>query len=292
MKNAQRTESEGFERRRDPRTLRLTLHGAGCLLAVALLSLLPPRSSAQDAPQNDAVGRRPLARTEQERKDFNRDYALTGGATSEAAADDFADRYPDSELRRYLYSSAMLQYQRENNSDKMLAMGQKVLTLDRDNPLALVLTATALADSLGDRDRDRERKINAIKRNATRGIQAAGAEYSSQNEAAALYKTTLQSMAYSALGIMKLKIGDDAGAERDLKAAADLRMARPDPYVWYHLALAQDHRKKYMAALNSVDQALQLASSNPDLQKLAEAEHDRLAGLAKGPRNAAPAEPQ
>src|SRR5215472_606780 len=292
MMKAKRTESGGLESRRDLRACRFMLNRTGWLLAVVLLTLLPLRSSAQDAPQNGAAGRRPQARTEQERKDFNRAYALTGGAASEASANDFAERYPDSELRRYLYSSAMLQYQRENNPEKMLAMGQKVLTLDPDNPLALVLTATALADSLGDRDRDREHKINAIKRNAARGIHSAETEYSSQNEAAALYKTTLQSMAYSALGIMKLKTGDDAGAERDLKAAADLRMAKPDPYVWYHLALAQDHRKKYTAALNSVDQALQLASSNPELQKLAEAEHERLAALAKGPRNAAPAEPQ
>ena len=71
----------------------------------------------------------------------------------------------------------MLLYQRENNSPKMLAMGEKVLELDPDNPLALVLTATALADSLGDRDRDREKKIGTIKRNATRAIQTAEAGY-------------------------------------------------------------------------------------------------------------------
>ncbi|HEY7405111.1 MAG TPA: hypothetical protein VIB39_16410 [Candidatus Angelobacter sp.] len=261
------------------------------VVCVAWLVCLPLQSRAQDAGQS-AAGRRPQAKTEQERNDFNRAYALTGGGACAAAANDFAGKYPESELRRYLYSNAMLQYQRENNPEKMLAMGERVLALDPDNPLALVLTATALADSLGDRDRDRERKIGSIKRNAARAIQSAEIQYASVNEDAALYKTTLQSMAYSALGIMKLKTGDDAGAERDLKAAADLKKAQPDPYVWYHLALAQDHRKKYTAALNSVDQALQLSSSNPDLQKLAEAEHERLAGLAKGPRNAAPAEPQ
>jgi tetratricopeptide (TPR) repeat protein len=262
------------------------------LIGVAWLACLPMWASAQDAAQQSAAGRHPQAKTKQERDDFNHAYALTGGAASAAAASDFAAKYPESELRRYLYSSAMLQYQREDNPEKMLAMGEKVLALDPDEPLALVLTATALADSLGERDRDRERKVGAIKRNASRAIQSAETQYASTNEGAELYKTTLQSMAYSALGVMKLKTGDDAGAERDLKAAADLRKVKPDPYVWYHLALAQDHRKKYTAALNSVDQALQLASSNPDLQKLAEAEHERLAGLAKGPRNAAPAEPQ
>ena len=233
----------------------------------------------------------PIAKTQQERDDFKQAYALTSAATSEAAADDFSSKYPDSALRHYLYSSAMLLYQRENNPAKMLAMGERVLTFDPDNPLALVLTARAVADGLAEHDRERERKIGIVKRNATRAIQVAEASFSG-SPAAGLYKTTLQSMAYSALGIAKLKTGDDAGAEKDLKAASELAQARPDPSVWYHLALAQDHRKKYAAALNAVEQAMQLASSDPELQKLAEAEHERLAGLTRAPRNAGSTEPQ
>jgi tetratricopeptide (TPR) repeat protein len=255
---------------------------AALLFFVVPISGLEESAIAQNSPQEDSSPARPQARSAQERADFNTAYALTGAATEEAAAIDFANRYPASELRRYLYSSAMLQYQRENNPVKMLAMGERVLALDPDNPLALVLTATALADSLGDHDRDRDKKVNTIKHNATRAIQAAEAGYSG----GAVYKTTLQSMAYSALGITKLKTGDDAGAEKDLKIATELAKVRPDGYAWYHLALAQDHRKKYAAALGSVEQALQLASSDPELQKLAEVEHERLAGLAKGPRNA------
>lgn len=277
----------------------LLLVGPNLFLLAAILLFAAAAANAREGlatPQSEAQGdsavRRPRARSEQERVDFNAAYAVKGAAAEEQASVDFANRYPTSELRRYLYSSAMLQYQRENNPAKMLAMGERVLALDPDNPLAMVLTATALADSLGDHDRDREKKINAIKHNATRAIQAAEAGYSEVSPGAPIYKTTLQSMAYSALGIMKLKTGDDAGAEKDLKTATELAKIRPDGYVWYHLALAQDHRKKYAAALNSVQQALQLASSDPELQKLAEVENERLAGLAKGPRNGSPTEPQ
>jgi tetratricopeptide (TPR) repeat protein len=255
-------------------------------LAPSLLLLLQLSAPAQQPVH-------PIAKTPQERDAFKQAYALTSAAASEAAADDFSGKYPDSGLRHYLYSSAMLQYQRENNSPRMLAMGEKVLTLDPDNPLALVLTATAVADGLADHDRERERKLGIVKRNATRAIQVAEAGFTG-SPAAGLYKTTLESMAYSALGLVKLKTGDDAGAEKDLKAASELAQARPDPNVWYHLALAQDHRKKYAAALNSVEQALQLASSNPELQKLAEAEHERLTRLAtsRPPRNPESTEPQ
>jgi hypothetical protein len=252
-----------------------------------------PPTMPQDATQSAAEVKRPQARSEQERNDFNAAYALTDAGNEETAANNFAARYPASELRRYLYSSAMLLYQRENNSELMLAMGEKVLALDPDNPLALVLTATALADGLGDHDRDHDRKIETIRHNAARAIQAAEAGYAgSPSNTTQIYKSTLESMAYSALGIMKLKIGDDAGAEKDLNTAAELVKIHPDPYVWYHLALAQDHRKKYVAALDSIKQALQLASSDPDLQKLAEVESERLVGLVKVTREREPTEPQ
>ena len=281
---------------RSPGVVAAGKRGLLCLLLPCVLAVCAfPMGAPVPGPVSPAAIRQapepahPPAKSEQERDDFNQAYALTRGGAAEAAANDFSAKYPDSELRHYLYSNAMLRYQYENNSAKMLEMGEKVLALDQDNPLALVLTATAVADSLGEHDRDRERKLGIVKRNAVRAIQVAENGFSSSNApGAALYKTTLQSMAYSAMGVAKLKTGDDAGAEKDLMAAAELRKIRPDPYVWYHLALAQDHRKKYTAALNSVEQALQLASSNPELQKLAEAEHERLFSLARAPRNAGP----
>src|SRR5205809_2371093 len=105
---------------------------------------------------------------------------------------------------------------------------------------------------------------------------------SSTPEQVAAYKSTLQSMAHSGLGIIELKTADDVGAEKDLKTAADLNKTQPDPYIWYHLALAQDHQKKYTEALASVDQALHYTGSNPDLGKLAAGERGRLAKLTGG----------
>lgn len=248
---------------------------------------------------NVSYARRPHARTEQEREDYLAASSATTGATLEAAAEDFEARYPESKLRVYLYAQTMQQYQEENNAPRLLAMAEKVLALDPNHSVALALSATVLADNLEAGDRDREHEIQEIKRNASRAIYGANngfmAPTSATLEQVALYRSAVQSMAYSALGIMKLKTGDDAGAEKDLITALALNKLRPDPYLWYHLALAQDHRRQYSAALNSVEQALQLASSNPQLQKLAEIEHDRLSGLAgraPGGRNGAGAQRQ
>ncbi len=261
------------------------------VLALAFATPVWAQSSlAGDTATQEKPSLHPPAQSEQEKNDFNAAYAVPGGLASETAANGFAAKYPDSNLRTYLYSRAMRNYELENNPAGTLAMAQKVLGLEPNNALALVLTATVLADQLESTDADRAKKVEVIRKNATHGIESVGNGFippaAATPEQAAVYRTTLQSMAYSALGIMELKTGEDAKAEQDLTRAAVLTKITPDPFIWYHLALAQDHRKKYAAALNSVQQALQLASANPQLQRLAEIEFDRLSGLAgHGPRS-------
>jgi tetratricopeptide (TPR) repeat protein len=225
-----------------------------------------------------AEGRRPVARSQQEYQDYRAASSAPTGSALERAAADFAQKYPSSELRLPLYLKSLRQYQRENDSAGILSAGENVLVLDPDNPLALVLTSTVVADGLTADDPERSKKIAIINDRTARALRLldSKAPTTSSPGHAALYRTTLQATAYSALGIMKLKTGDDAGAEKDLRAGAALAEVRPDPYIWYHLALAQDRRKKYRSALHSVEQAMQLASANPQLQRLAEAEHDRL----------------
>lgn len=257
------------------------------LLAVGLVTALPGAwpsaalmAQSQAAP---AEKRPPQARTHAEYQDYNTAYATTGGAAMEKAADDFAAKYPASELRPYLYAKAMHEYQNENQPAKMLAMGEKVLALDPDNTVALVLTATVLSDQLSDTDPGRQQKIAEIKKNATRALDTIRTAYvppaNATAEQVTAYKNTLESMAHSALGIMDLKLGDYSESEKELQAAADLGKAQPDAYVWYHLALSQDHQNKYPEALSSVTQALRYTHSGSDLETLAQGERDRLIKL-------------
>lgn len=257
------------------------------LMALTCSAVFAQQPQTQPAPPAQTAGKRPAqAKTQAEYNDYNTAYAISGGAASEKAANDFAAKYPDSELRSYLYSKAMHEYQTENNPPKMLAIGEKLLSLDPDNAIALVLTATVLSDNLNDSDADKQQKIAEITKNANHALQTVDTSFTppanATPEQVAAYKGTLKSMAHSALGIMELKTGNDQAAEDDLKRAADLNMAQPDPYIWYHLALAQDHQKKYAAALASVDQAIKSVGSNPDLGKLASNERERLVKLTGG----------
>ena len=158
----------------------------------------------------------------------------------------------------------MHNYQEENNPAGMLAMGEKVLTYDPDNSVALVLTATVLSDNLMENDPEGRGRLTEIRKNAGRALQTIDSSFLPPSGASAeqikTYKDTLRSMAHSAIGIMSLKEKDDAKAEAELKISADLLSAAPDPYIWYHLALAQDHQGKYAEALQSVQKALNYTS--------------------------------
>lgn len=256
------------------------------ILGLSAASLTAQQTSAAGSrnPTSLAAGKRPpQAKTQAEYADYNAAYGVTSGAAMEKAAADFAAKYPNSELRAYLYAKAMHEYQIENDSAKMLAMGEKVLTLDPDHAVALVLTATVLSDNLSDADHDRPQTIAQIKKNAGRALETVDTSVVSSPgappEQLAGYKNTLRSMAHSALAITALKTGDNAGAEQEFKLAADLSQAQPDPFVWYHLALAQDRQDKYSEALVSVRQALRYTGSNPELGKLADGELKRLLQL-------------
>jgi len=228
----------------------------------------------------------PQAKTHPEFNDYNAAYATAGGAAAEKAADEFAAKYPDSELKAFLYAKAMHEYQKENNQPKILSTGQKVLQLDPDNAVALVLTANVLSDTLSDTDADRDKKVAEIKKNGGHALQLMDANFNpaanATPEQVAAYKRTLQALAHSALGITALKTGDDAGAEKEMKAAAEANPSQPDPFVFYHLALAQDHQKKYDEALVSVKRAIENAGANPDIGELAKGEQKRLLTLTGG----------
>ncbi len=250
----------------------------GVFFAAWSLALVAQQPAPTPTPK---TGRHvPEAKTRQEFNDYNTAYALSGGAQMEKAADDFAATYPASELRSYLYSKALHEYQNENNPGKMLTMGKKVLQFDPDNSIALVLTATVLADSLDEKDPDRQQKIAEIKKDSMRALETVDSAFTPPANATAeqvtAYKKTLQSMAHSALGITALKTEDNKTAEQELKLAADLNATQPDPYIWYHLALAQDHLEKYPEALVSINKALEYAGNNSDLADLVRNERKRL----------------
>src|SRR5580658_7961800 len=71
--------------------------------------------------------RPPQAKTQAEFDAYNAAIAnQKDPAAMEKSADDFATKFPDSELRALLFKAAMRGYQNANNGDKMLEESQKL----------------------------------------------------------------------------------------------------------------------------------------------------------------------
>ncbi len=102
------------------------------------------------APAQPAGKRPPQAKTQPEFDAWKAASANTDPAGLEKAADDFATKFPDSELRICSTRTQCACTRRTNNAEKTEAMGRKVLALDGDDPEAL----TQVAEVISERTRD------------------------------------------------------------------------------------------------------------------------------------------
>src|SRR5882724_8677717 len=180
--------------------------------------------------------RPPQAKTDAEFAEFNTAIANTNDpAAVEKAAEAFATKYPDSELRVLLYEAAMQSYQRANNADKMMEMGRKVLKIDPDEPTALVGVAQVLAEKTRDTDLDKDQRLDEAMKMAQKGIETVDTDVpippNTPQEQIDAYKGQLRSFAYSIIGTLEFKKDNFAAAETDLRKSIDAFSAQPDPVV-------------------------------------------------------------
>src|SRR5690349_16899180 len=125
--------------------------------AVAQSASQPAGQSAQ--PQSQATqrtGKRPVQAKNM--AEYNAYQAAMANArdpeSMEKAADDFAAKFPDSDVRILLYRTAMSGWQNLGNSQKMMDVGLKVLNLDKDDPDALIGVAEGLEEHTSPTDLD------------------------------------------------------------------------------------------------------------------------------------------
>jgi tetratricopeptide (TPR) repeat protein len=267
----------------------------------------PTTPAGQTAPAQAAPApqgkRPPQAKTDPEFNAYKAAAATTDAAALEKAADDFATKFPDSELRLLLYKATMRTYQSQNNGDKTEAMGRKVLGLDGDDPEALVIVAEVIAEKTRDSDLDKDQRYDEAMKMAQKATQTVETDVAvGQNtpqEKIDAYKSLLRSNAYSILGTIDFKKDNFVSAQENLQKSIDAYPAQPDPVVVLRLALALDKQAaalssdkqaaKYTDALKVANRAVELTPENTQIGSLARRERDRLTQLTGGA--ATPAQP-
>src|SRR5690242_3813273 len=137
-------------------TSRLTIC-AVLLAATAVLAQTPapqPGTPAQTTPtpaqatpppataQATTVSKPPQAKTKDEYEAYKAGAALTNPDQVLAAADQFAQKLPDSELKELLYVQAMNGFAQQNRADKEIDAGRKAIAIDPHDPNPLIHVAS------------------------------------------------------------------------------------------------------------------------------------------------------
>lgn len=254
-----------------------------------------PPAAGQPAPgaTAPAAKRPPQAKTQPEFDAWKLASANTDAPGLEKASDDFATKFPDSELRILLYKNTMRLYQNANNAEKTEAMGRKVLSFDGDDPEALVIVAEVIAERTRDSDIDKDQRYAEAVTMAQKATQTVDTDVQvpagTPQERIDAYKSLLRSNAYSILGTIDFKKENYASAQEKLQKSIDAFPSNPDPVVVLRLALALDKQQKYPDALKVANRAMELTQDNTAIGTPARRERDRLQQLTGG---AAPAQPQ
>jgi len=231
--------------------------------------------------------RPPKANSQEEFAAYKAAAALTDAGAQDKAADDFAKKFPDSELRTLLYGSVMQRYQQANDAEKMLETAKKVLAIDADDPAALVGAAQTLAEITRDTDLDKDQRYAEAKKDAERSLVTVDTDVPTTGyppEQLAAFKGFLRSEAYFVLGTLSFKAKNWTDAEANLRKSIDALPQQPDVVAVYRLAVSLDMQNKIPEALKFADQAVDLTKDRPDSPagKAARAEQDRLTKLNVG----------
>jgi hypothetical protein len=252
----------------------------------------PNASASQAAPA--AAKTLPQAKTQEEYKAYQELYQIQDAAAVEAAANAFVAKYPSSELRYLVFYQAMFKFLRDNNTDKAVEMGRKVLALNPDEPATLAEVALMLSEKTADSDPHREDRFNEALQDAQRALQTVDTglfvELGASLEKTQHSKNIIRSTAYSALGKVYLTKGDYQEAEKSLKQAIDLMPDGPDAITVLYYAIALDQQRKYADALMAANRAVDLTTPGSQEAKMAGQERDRLLQLTGQPAGT-PAQP-
>jgi hypothetical protein len=264
------------------------------MLGISAWSFSQDKPAAQTTPAGQpAAGqaaapagkRPPQAKSQAEFDAYKAAAALTDPAAQEKAADDFATKFPESELRPLLYKAVMHSYQQANNADKMMAMAKKVLSFDPDEPEALLGVAQVLAERTRDTDLDKDQRIAEARKDAERSLETVETDVPSSGyppEQLAAFKGYLRSEAYAILGTLDFNAKAWANAEGDLRKSIDALPQQPDPIAIFRLSVSLDMQNKYPEALKYANQAVDLTKAGTNAGDAARKEKDRLIQLIGG----------
>jgi tetratricopeptide (TPR) repeat protein len=243
----------------------------------------PAQATPAPAPGAPAAKRPPQAKTQPEYDAYKVVAANTDAAALEKAAEEFATKFPDSELRLLLYKTDMHLYQNTNNAEKTEELGRKVLAIDPDDPDCLTTVAEVIAERTRDTDINKDQRYEEGIKMAGKALTTIDTDVSvpagTPQDKVDAFKSGLRSQAYSTMGTIEYNKNNFAGAQEDFQKAIDAYPSQPYAPDVLRLALSLDKQGKYEDALKAANRAVELSQESTPIGGSARREQDRLQKL-------------
>ena len=234
-----------------------------------------------------AAKRPPQAKTQPEFDAYKTAAANTDAAALEKGAEDFATKFPDSELRILLFKTDMHLYQNANNADKTEDMGRKVLSIDPDEPDALTTVAEVIAERTHDTDINKDQRYDEGLKMAQKALSTIDTDIvvpaGTPQEKVDAFKAGLRAQAYSTMGTIEYNRNNFPAAQEDFQKAIDAFPSQPYAPDVLRLALSLDKQSKYDDALKAANRAVELSQESTMIGGSARRERDRLMQLTGHP---------
>lgn len=233
------------------------------LSCALLLAALPASGSAatlaQAAKQGAPSG--PQAKTLEEYDAYQKFWSTADPDQKIQLAEEFLKKFPDSDLKVFAYRKEMEAYQQKNDFERMKEFGEKILTVDPGDVIALTLLATAIPERTLETDPDKERKLGVAEEYARRALAAIdklekpSAQYSDPQWDQ--LRNQARSQAWGALGLVNLQRRNYAASEEAFQKATQLA-SDPDPVLWFRSSMALRFSKKYDEALAGLKKCVEM----------------------------------
>ena len=249
---------------------------------IVLTAFAAPHSVAQNSGTASAQAapakKPPMAKTKEEFAAYQAAVALKDPAQMEAAATNFAQKYPSSDLRSLIFQQAMGLYQNANNQAKALEMARDVLKYDPDNAVALVTAAEILSER-SDGTMDKDARLNEADTDARAALRASDKITQPAGMTPEQFEAMLAQLrgtAHEVLGSVAFKKGDYFGAIKEYNAAVGEEKEHADAVVWLRLAVAHDKSGDYPSATEAIKKAIAGSQPGSQVRTLADQEKARL----------------
>jgi tetratricopeptide (TPR) repeat protein len=246
-------------------------------------SAAPAQATPGAASPGEPAHHAPQAKSQDEFTAYQQVIQQQDADAAASAADQFAVKYPQSELRAPLYQEITRRYFSANKADQVLVYGRKTLDIEPNNPLALSMIARVLAERTQENDIDHDERLNEAVKDADKVVSTIDQSLPDiippgvSPQQAEGVKRQLLFMAWDAEGKAQMELKQDAKAQQSFEKA--LQYGPEEARTRFRLALTLDRQSRYPDALKAVDQALQNAQDDAVLTQQAQQEKTRLQQL-------------